>query len=190
MNSICILLCYFCAVNWPLAHLAGGGLGSIVSGPVVYVTFGYRGAGTVSTVYGPSIISSNGKRYPSPLPLSLSPLLPPSFPLTDHHLVKTQSRTNPPPDYPLAPQNRTSTTTTASGVSSRPTAVAKRSAQKSKAKISKALFKRHVEEVTREVMADLKGVAEGDGAMMEWEEEALELLRGVVEGLLEGGGRA
>ena len=41
------------------------------------------------------------------------------------------------------------------------------------------MFKRHVEEVTRGVLADLRGEGEGegeeDGGAMKWDEEALEL---------------
>jgi len=52
-----------------------------------------------------------------------------------------------------------------------------------------------VEEVTRGVIADLRGEEDGEeggedggGGMMEWDDEALELLRGAMEGLLEVGG--
>ena len=50
-----------------------------------------------------------------------------------------------------------------------------------------------MEEVTRGVIGDLRGEEEGegeeeDGGMMKWDKEALELLRGVMEGLFEVGG--
>lgn len=49
-----------------------------------------------------------------------------------------------------------------------------------------------MEEVTRGVLADLRGEGEGegeeDGGVMKWDEEALALLRGVMEGFLEIGG--
>ena len=91
------------------------------------------------------------------------------------------------------PRNRASSSSSTVTRKTTPAAAVKKPAQKPKVKIPKGLFKRHVEEVTRGVIADLRGEEEGegeegDGGMMKWDKEALELLRGVMEGFFEVGG--